>query len=318
MSNELVPAGDSRQVSLDAAVARATDFAAASKAAATQRAYKSDWADFAAWCDAHQVLKLPAEPAAIAAYLAQLADRGRKVSTIERRVTSIGHFHRQAGHANPADHPGVQQVLEGIRRSLGTAPGKKAALTAELLAKTLKKIPADLAGLRDRALLLLGFAGAMRRSELVALDIADVARHPKGLVITIRRSKTDQAGAGMVKTIPYGRKLFVVRALQAWLEASKITAGPLFRGVRGDRVLDRRLCDRQVARIAKKRAAAIGLDPTLFAGHSLRSGFITSATDDDASLIKTANHVGHAKLDTTREYAQTADAFRDHPGKGFL
>lgn len=318
MGNELVPATDSAQVSLDTAVARAADFAANSRAAATRRAYTSDWADFIAWCTRHQVTDLPAAPVSVAGYLAALAERGRKVKTIERRVTSIGYFHRRVGHASPTDHPAVKQVLEGIRRQLGAAPEKKAALTDELLAKALKKIPPDLTGLRDRALLLLGFAGALRRSELVALDIADIARHPKGLVITIRRSKTDQAGAGKIKAVPHGKKLHTVRALQAWLEAAKIAEGALFRGVRGQSVKPDRLSDRQVARIVKKRAAAIGLDPTLFAGHSLRSGFISSASDHDASIAKIADHAGHAKLDTTRGYMQTADAFKDHPGKSFL
>lgn len=318
MPNELVPAADSPSTSLAKAVEAAADFIAASQAENTRRAYAADWRDFEGWCGRHGQPSLPARPEAVAAYLAALGSTRFRVKTIERRVTAIGWHHKQASLNNPAAHPGVKATLEGIRRTLGTAPEKKAALTAELLAKALKKIPADLSGLRDRALLLLGFAGALRRSELVALDVADIARHPKGLVITIRRSKTDQAAAGKIKAVPHGRKLHTVRALQAWLEASKITEGALFRGVRGDRVLPDRLCDRQVARVAKKRAAAIGLDPALFAGHSLRSGFITSASDDDASLVKIADHAAHKKLDTTRGYMQTADAFKDHPGKGFL
>ncbi len=317
MGNELVPAADSPSKSLETAVQAATDFIASSQAENTRRAYAADWRDFTAWCSAHGLADRHV-PGTVAAYLAHLATAGRKLKTIERRVTAIGWFHRQVSLDNPAAHPGVKATLEGIRRQLGTAPVKKAALTDELLARALKKIPPDLAGLRDRALLLLGFAGALRRSELVALDVADIARHPKGLVITIRRSKTDQAGAGKIKAVPHGRKLHTVRALQAWLEAATIAQGALFRGVRGTRVLPDRLCDRQVARIAKKRAAAIGLDATLFAGHSLRSGFISSASDHDASIAKIADHAGHAKLDTTRGYMQTADAFRDHPGKGFL
>lgn len=318
MGNELVPAADSPSKSLETAVQAAADFIASSQAENTRRAYAADWRHFRDWCLATDQVLLPALPGTVAAYLAALATMRLKVKTIERRVTAIGWFHRQASVDNPAAHPGVKATLDGIRRTIGTAPEKKAALTAELLAKALKKIPPDLAGLRDRALLLLGFAGALRRSELVALDVADIARHPKGLVIAIRRSKTDQVGAGKIKAVPHGRKLHTVRALQAWLDAAKITEGAMFRGVRGDRVLEGRLCDHQVARIAKKRAAAIGLDPALFAGHSLRSGFISSASDHDASIAKIADHAGHAKLDTTRGYMQTADAFRDHPGKGFL
>jgi hypothetical protein len=156
-------------------------------------------------------------------------------------------------HDNPAAHAGVKATLAGIARTLGSAPAKKTALTADLLAKALRRIPEDLAGLRDRALILIGFAAALRRSELVALDVADIAHHPKGLVITIRRSKTDQAGAGFTKAVPHGRKLGAVRALDAWLAAAGIGAGPVFRGVRGTRVLGRRLCAHQVARIVQKR-----------------------------------------------------------------
>ncbi len=126
----------------------------------------------------------------------------------------------------PAAHAGVKATLAGIARTLGAPPEKKAALTADLLAKALRRIPQDLAGLRDRALILIGFAAALRRSELVALDVEDIARHPKGLVVTIRRSKTDQAGVGKTKAIPHGRKLHAVQALDAWLAAAGIMQRP--------------------------------------------------------------------------------------------
>jgi integrase len=261
---------------------------------------------------------LPAAPATVAAYLGALASAGAKVSTVRRRCAAIADAHRRNGHDNPASHAGVKATLAGIARTLGAPPEKKAALTADLLAKALRKIPEDLAGLRDRALILIGFAAALRRSELVALDVNDIARHPKGLAVTIRRSKTDQAGVGKTKAIPHGRKLHAVRALEAWLAAAGITSGPVFRGVRGTRVRGVRLCAHQVARIVQKRAAAVGLDPTLFAGHSLRSGYISSAADHGASLQAIADHAAHKKLDTTRGYVQIADAFRDHSGKGFL
>src|SRR5262249_33604006 len=141
----------------------------------------------------------------------------------------------------------------GIARTIGLAPVKKAALTADLLAKLVRRIPTDLAGLRDRALILIGFAGAFRRSELVALDVSDVERHPKGIILTVRRSKTDQEGPGKVKAIPHGRKLGAVAALDAWIAAAKITSGPLFRGIRGDHARADPLCTRQVARIVKAR-----------------------------------------------------------------
>jgi integrase len=174
-------------------------------------AYASDWRDFVAWCADHEQIDLPAAPATVAAYLGALASAGTKVSTVRRRCAAIGDVHRRAGHDNPAAHAGVKATLAGIARTLGSAPTKKTALTADLLAKALRKVPEDLAGLRDRALILIGFAAALRRSELVALDVADIARHPKGLAVTVRRSKTDQAGVGYTKAIPHGRKLGAVR-----------------------------------------------------------------------------------------------------------
>lgn len=298
---------------------RATaEFIAAAKADATRLAYAADWRDFKFWCASHELDALPASPENVAVYLSSLATGGRRLSTIRRRCAAIAHMHRQAGHDNPAAHTGVRATLSGISRMLGSAPTKKAALTADVLAIILRKIPTDLPGLRDRALILIGFAGALRRSELVALDVADVARHPKGIVLAVRRSKTDQAGAGKTKAIPHGKRLRAVAALDAWLDAAKITSGPIFRGVCGLKVQPDRLCTTQVARIIKARVRAAGLDPKAFSGHSLRSGFITSAADAGASLQSIADHAAHEKLDTTLGYVQVADAFRDHSGKKFL
>lgn len=298
---------------------RATaEFIAAAKADATRLAYAADWRDFKFWCASHELDALPASPENVAVYLSSLATAGRKLSTIRRRCAAIAHMHRQAGHDNPAAHTGVRATVSGIARTLGSAPTKKAALTAEVLERVIRKIPIDLPGLRDRALILIGFAGAFRRSELVALDLADLARHPKGIVLTIRKSKTDQAGAGKSKAIPHGRRLKAVAALDAWLAASGITSGAIFRGVCGSKVRPDRLCTTQVARIIKARVRAAGLDPKVFSGHSLRSGFITSAADAGASLQSIADHAAHEKLDTTLGYVQVADAFRDHSGKKFL
>lgn len=318
MGSELVPAADSPSKSLETAVQAAADFIAASKAANTRRAYAADWRNFEYWCASVGQIALPAAPATVAAYLGAAATRFYKLSTIRRRCCAIGSVHRSGGHASPIDHPGVKATLEGIARTLGSAPAKKAALTATLMARILRKIPNDLAGLRDRALLLIGFAAALRRSELVDLKVNDIARHPKGLVLTVRRSKTDQLGAGLHKAIPHGRKLRPIEALDAWLAAAHISEGPIFRGVRGAKVFARALSDDQVAAVVQKRTAAAGLDPKLFAGHSLRSGFISSAAEARAPLVAIAEHVGHAKLDTTRGYVQIADAFRDHPAKDFL
>lgn len=312
--NAVIPVGAELEKSRRATA----DFLAAAKADNTRRAYAADWRDFKFWAASNEIDPLPARPEDVAVYLSSLATAGRKISTIRRRCAAIAHAHQQAGHANPATHTGVRATLSGISRTLGSVPTKKAALTSETLERVLRKIPTDLPGLRDRALILIGFAGALRRSELVALVVADVARHPKGIVLTIRRSKTDQAGVGKTKSIPHGKKLRPVEALDAWLAASKITSGPLFRGVCGLKVRPERMCTTQIARIIKARVRAAGLDPRIFSGHSLRSGFITSAADAGASLQSIATHAGHEKIETTLGYVQVADAFRDHSGKKFL
>lgn len=302
----------------DEARALIAHFIEASRSKNTRQGYAKDWDAFFSYCSACGRLPLPAEPETIAAYCAVLATSGLKYATIKRRCAAIAFVHRSAGHSNPVAHVGVSTTLDGIARELGSAPKKKAALTADLIGKAVRKIPTDVLGRRDRALLLLGFAAALRRSELVALDVLDVARHPKGALITLRKSKTDQAGKGLTKAVPHGKKLDAVAALDAWLIAARITDGPIFRAVRGDLVKPNRLSDKQVARIVKKRCAAAGLDAKLFSGHSLRSGFLTSASDAGASLQAMAKHAGHSKVETTVGYIQVADAFKDHPGKGFL
>lgn len=309
-----VPAGGN----LAEARKNAAEFLQASRAGNTVRAYRSDWADFEQWCRSQNLTALPAEPQSIALYLASLPGRGLKASTIKRRRAAIKWAHRHLDTINPVSHPGVSQVLDGIGRTIGSAPNKKTALTVQVLERVLRKIPDDLAGIRDRAMLLVGFAGALRRSELVALDLADVTRHPKGLVLRIRKSKTDQAGEGMIKAIPHGKRLKVIVALDAWIKAGKITSGPLFRYTRGITVGTERLRDQQVARMIKSRMRKAGLDSRSFSGHSLRSGFITSAAEAGASLQSIADVAGHAKLDTTRGYMQVADAFADHAGRKFL
>lgn len=378
MPGELVP------------VTGVADFMRASKAKNTQDAYSSDLKHFQRWCRANCTTSLlaepgctanclPASPETVATYFAALAGT-LKFSTISRRASALAYAHRSIGAYNPLDHQGVKDTLAGIARTLGRAPVKKTALTAELLARAVRKIAVvrrspgradggasngtaksdhgcegcegrtpdstsatkatkaagnsansansatkspdsdlpNLAGLRDRALLLLGFAAALRRSELVALEVADITRHARGALLIIRRSKTDQRGEGLTKAVPHGKRLRAIEALDTWISAAGITEGPIFRGVHGTVVLTSRLTAGQVARIIKKRAAAIGLDPASFSGHSLRSGFITSAAEHGASLTKIADQAGHAKLDTTRGYMQVADAFRDHSGRKFL
>lgn len=176
-----------------------------------------------------------------------------------------------------------------------------------------------LSSLTDRALLLLGFAGAFRRSELAALDVEDLKETEEGLRITIRHSKTDQEGRGAVTAIPWGRVACPVEAIKAWLHVAGITNGPVFRPIaKGERLLESRLTARSVANIVKIHAARAELDPAQFAGHSLRSGFLTSAAAHGASIFKMADQSRHKSMDTLRGYVRDAEIFKDHAGKGLL
>ena len=292
-------------------------FAAASRSAATRRAYRSDARDFITWCEGQGAEPLPAAPRTVVRYLTHLAGLGRSVSTIDRRTAAIAALHRSQGRDTPTSTEEVRTVLTGIRNTLGRRPIKKQALTADLVAKVIRKIPTDLVGLRDRALILLCFGGAFRRSELVALDVSDLDWHRKGVLVRLRRSKTDQTGEGRTVAVLNG-KLKIPEAVRAWLDGADISIGPVFRGCDRNRVAAGRLTAGQFARTLKARCAAAGLDPTLIGGHSPRRGFATTAGDVGADLRHIARHMRHVKLETTAGYIEDAEAFRDSAGKGFL
>lgn len=299
---------------LDAAV---DAFAASAKSAATRRAYRADARDFIAWCAGQGAEPVPAEPRTVARYVTHLAGLGRSVSTIDRRVAAITVLHRSYGQDTPTTREEVRLVLQGIRNTLGRRPKKKQALTDDLVAKVVRKIPNDLAGIRDKAMILLCFGGAFRRSELVGLDVEDLVWHRKGLLVRLRRSKTDQTGEGRTVAVLDG-KLKVPGAVRVWLDAAGITDGPVFRGCDRGKLLSTRYDPGSFARMVKVRVEAVGLDPTLFSGHSCRSGFATTAAEKGADLRRIAGHMRHAKLETTNSYIQDAEAFRDNAGKGFL
>lgn len=294
-------------------------YLAAEKSDNTRRAYKADWADFSAWCATVELPSLPAEPSTVARYLAKLADGGRRASTIQRRVAAIRTVHKAAGHEPPTNAEGVKATMRGIRRSLGTKPVRKAPTTAEILASVLGRLPATLAGLRDRAILLIAFAAALRRSELVALQLHQLDRRSRGVVLEIAGSKTDQEGKGVLIPVPNGKTLRPVDALDAWLAAAGITEGPIFRDVdRHGNVGAAALTGRSVARIVKRAIAGAGLDEKLFSGHSMRAGFVTSALDRDEDPFKVMAISRHAKVDTLKIYDRRESGFDDHAGGDFL
>ena len=296
---------------------QAHTYAAASKAPNTQRAYRADWASFTRFCADHGAVSLPAEPQTVALYATALAASGRlKANTITRRLSAISQAHQLAGLASPAREPLVRTVMAGIRRVHGTAAQAKAPLSPELLRRLLAHIPDDLRGRRDRALLLVGFAGAFRRSELVALRLEDVAFVPEGLVVTISQSKTDPEGAGQAIGIPYGKEEATcpVRALRAWFDSSGITGGAIFRAVdRWTGISNRAIEDHRVPRIIKQLAARAGLDAAAFAAHSLRSGMATAAAEGGATERAIMDQTRHRSLKQVRRYIRRGSLFRDNP-----
>lgn len=307
---------------LEAARAAAARYARGSRAPATWRAYESDWKVFTAWCASAKQPALPAEPSTVALFLAAQAKLGRAPSTLDRRLAAIRLMHVGAKVAPPHDALEVAEVMRGIRRAWKRPVAQKAPALEQDVKKMSALVEADtLRGLRDRAVLLLGFAGALRRSEVVALDVEDLTEQQEGINIRIRTSKTDQEGVGETVAIPRvpNSPYCPVRALQAWLQTAAVTTGPVFRRMyRGDSVGAARLTAQSIALIVKDLAQKVGLDARRYAGHSLRSGFLTSAARRRASLFKMADQSRHRSLDVLREYVRNEERFEDHAGDGML
>jgi site-specific recombinase XerD len=299
---------------LDDIADQAQDYAKRAKAANTLKAYRNDWDDFCAWSGLHRLEPLPAAPQTVALYLTDLC-KTHKVSTLYRRLSGISQAHQAAGHQpSPTRDPQVRLVFQGIRRTLGAAPDQKQpAITAEVRAMIEKLDLNTLSGVRDRALLLVGFAGAFRRSELVSLDVGDVTFSADGLVIQLRRSKTDQEGVGRKVGLPFGSNPLTcpVRALREWLERGGLVRGPIFRPVdRHANVKPQRLTDQSVALIVKRCAKDAGLDAAHYAGHSLRSGLATAAAMADVSERSIMAQTGHKSLPVVRRYIRDGSLFR--------
>lgn len=304
-------------------IAAALGYINASRAASTQKAYLADWQRFCLWCCERDATFLPAEPALVALYLSALGSHGQAPPSIARALAAIAYAHRRAGMVAPHRADGglvISEVLAGIRRSRVVGPDRKAAADADVVMQLLWSIEGNnLAACRDRALIAFGMALAARRSELVALDVADLAWEAKGLRVTIRRSKTDQDGIGAVVAVPEGRRLTPLAHLRAWLDAAGVTEGPIFRPLwKGDRIRDARLSDHAVARIVQARALAAGLDPERYAGHSLRAGFVTSAARAGADIWKIQQVSRHKSMQVLAAYVRDARLFDDHAGEPFL
>ena len=307
-----------REAGLVEVAAKARDYLRASKASSTLRAYGSDWADFSAWCQRQGLRELPAEPATVALYLTALA-ADHKPATLNRRLTSIARAHEAAGYSSPATmrQAVVSETRKGIRRTHGVAQtGKRALLTADLQ-QLLAHLPKGLLGSRDRALLLTGYAGGLRRSELAALELRDLEFTNQGATLTIRRSKADQEGEGRKVVLPRGAHpaSCPVQALWEWLDRSdvdhKIKEGPLFRAIdRHGRVSHKGLHPDSVGAILKRMLGRAGYDPKPYGGHSLRAGFATQAAINGATELEIMRQTGHRSLTTLRRYIREGQLFR--------
>ena len=292
------------------------------KAITTKRAYQSDWRIWLTWCDEHGHIPVPADPVVVAEFLTA-ESKTFKISTVTRRSAALATLHRLAGFDSPCRHPLVTETLNGLRRMNATEPVRKSkAMTGEALKEIVtgkKTSNNEIKLLRDRALLLIGYSAAMRRSELVLIEYEHITRVKQGIEILIPYSKTDQLGEGIVKRIPYGLRKTTcpIRALEAWLEASGIEEAWVFRPVtKSGKVQERPLSDRAIATIVKQHAIAAGIDGSLeMAGHSLRSGAATTAAVNGASLAQLLQLGSWKDTRTALRYIQQKEAWENVAGE---
>ena len=290
-----------------------------SKANNTVRAYKSDFKDFGLFCSQNGFKPLPSEPKIVSLYLTYLSTKDAKMSTLKRRLVSIGVIHRLKGHYLDMKHPSIIENIMGIKRRKGSVQkGKKPILISHL--KQLINVideqkSEDIKKLRDRSIILIGFSGGFRRNEIVSLDYDDLDFVEEGLKIQIRKSKTDQFGEGSVKALPYfdNPKYCPVISLKNWINISKIHSGSLFRRfLKGSKLSRNRLTDQTVALLIKEYLTIAGIDSKNYSGHSLRSGFATSAAEAGAEERNIMAMTGHKSPEMVRRYIKEANLFKNN------
>ncbi len=328
-SHLATPESAARQ--LDALRQRTAETIRNSKSEATLRAYQSDFAAFQLWCRRFGLSALPAAPDTVALYLTACSEAGAATSTLRRRLVAISQAHRAAGHLpSSTQAESVRRTMAGLARTRGSRPRQVTPIRLATLRAMLAATPEDdLLAVRDRALLLLGFASGMRRSELSALDVSDLRFVEQGVDVLIRRGKTDPAGEGRTIGITRGRhpETCPVLALERWLFLAEAGRGdPLFpRTLPGGRPSARqprrhpagrlapgRLSPQGIARVIQRAAQRAGLDPTEVAGHSLRSGFATEAAAQGAPERAIMRQTGHRSLEMVRRYIREGDRYRDN------
>ena len=290
-----------------------------SKANNTVRAYKSDFNDFGVFCAQNGFKSLPSEPKIVSLYLTHLSTKDAKISTLKRRLVSIGVIHKLKGHYLDTKHPSIIENIMGIKRRKGSFQKSKKPILINSLKKIINVIDQqnkeEIKKLRDRSIILIGFSGGFRRNEIVSLDYDDLDFVPEGLKINIKRSKTDQFGEGFTKALPYfdGSKYCPVASLKNWIEISNVTSGPVFRRfVKGSKLSEKRLTDQTVALLIKEYLNLAGIDSKNYSGHSLRSGFATSAAESGAEERNIMAMTGHKSTEMVRRYIKEANLFKNN------
>ena len=291
----------------------------ASKSRNTIRAYKSDFHDFGLFCAKNGFKSLPTNPKTVSLYLSYLSTNDIKISTIKRRLVSVGVVHKLKGHYLDTKHPSIVENLMGIKRRKGIKQKGKKPLLINDLKNIIKVIDQEnkheIKIARDRTIILLGFGGGFRRHELISLDFEDLDFVNEGLKINIKKSKTDQFGEGSIKALPYfdDHRYCPVRSIQQWLKISNIKTGPLFRKFhKGMKLSKIRLSDQSVALLVKEYLSKTGVDNTNYSGHSLRSGFATSAAEAGAEERSIMAMTGHKSTEMVRRYIKEANLFKNN------
>jgi site-specific recombinase XerD len=290
-----------------------------SKAINTVRAYKSDFNDFALFCAQNGFKSLPSEPKIVSLYLTYLSTKDAKMSTLKRRLVSIGVIHKLKGHYLDTKHPSIIENIMGIKRRKGTIQKAKKPILISNLKIIIDVIDQqnreEIKKLRDRSIILIGFSGGFRRNEIVSLDHDDLDFVPEGLKINIKRSKTDQFGEGFKKALPYfdNSQYCPVVSLKNWIDITKINSGSLFRRFsKGSRLTEKRLTDQTVALLIKEYLQLAGIDSKNYSGHSLRSGFATSAAEAGAEERNIMAMTGHKSTEMVRRYIKEANLFKNN------
>ena len=290
-----------------------------SKANNTVRAYKSDFNDFGIFCAQNGFKSLPSDPKIVSLYLTHLSTKDAKMSTLKRRLVSIGVIHKLKGHYLDTKHPAIIENIMGIKRRKGSVQKSKKPILISNLKQIINVIDQEnkeaIEKLRDRSIILIGFSGGFRRNEIVSLDYDDLDFVLEGLKINIKRSKTDQFGEGFTKALPYfdSSQYCPVVSLKKWLEVSNINSGPVFRRfVKGPKLSENRLTDQTVALLIKKYLQLAGIDSKNYSGHSLRSGFATSAAESGAEERSIMAMTGHKSTEMVRRYIKEANLFKNN------